>query len=129
MIAIAASAQKTNAPKFLICEGEPVQSGCSAMTKLRVRRDNQPWRGGANFVFPRNVLRRKLKVIQCRSAFMPISSSLLKKEAQEPRIAIQSAFVLGAGLGTRLLQLTARKPKPLIPICQKPLVTFAFDHL
>lgn len=42
---------------------------------------------------------------------------------------IRNAFVLGAGLGTRLLSLTARRPKPLIPICQKPLITFAFDHL
>src|SRR5438874_8772172 len=43
--------------------------------------------------------------------------------------AIRNAFVLGAGLGTRLRSLTAHKPKPLIPICQKPLITFAFDHL
>ena len=42
---------------------------------------------------------------------------------------IRKAFVLGAGLGTRLKSLTARKPKPLVPICGKPLVTFAFDHL
>lgn len=43
--------------------------------------------------------------------------------------AIRNAFVLGAGLGTRLKSLTARLPKPLIPICNKPLITFAFDHL
>lgn len=42
---------------------------------------------------------------------------------------IRNAFVLGAGLGTRLRSLTQRRPKPLIPICQKPLITFAFDHL
>lgn len=42
---------------------------------------------------------------------------------------IRNAFVLGAGLGTRLNGLTARRPKPLIPICGKPLITFAFDHL
>lgn len=42
---------------------------------------------------------------------------------------IRNAFVLGAGLGTRLRELTARRPKPLIPVCQKPLITFAFDHL
>ena len=39
------------------------------------------------------------------------------------------AFVLGAGLGTRLRLLTDDLPKPLVPIFQKPLVTFAFDHL
>lgn len=42
---------------------------------------------------------------------------------------IRHGFVLGAGLGTRLRPLTARRPKPLIPIVHKPLVTFAFDHL
>jgi len=42
---------------------------------------------------------------------------------------IRTAFVLGAGLGTRLKELTALRPKPLIPVCQKPLITFAFDHL
>ena len=43
--------------------------------------------------------------------------------------AIRNAFVLGAGLGTRLKTLTARLPKPLIPVCNKPLITFAFDQL
>lgn len=43
--------------------------------------------------------------------------------------AIKQAFVLGAGLGTRLRPLTDDFPKPLVPIFQKPLITFAFDHL
>lgn len=43
--------------------------------------------------------------------------------------AITQAFVLGAGLGTRLRPLTEDLPKPLVPIFQKPLITFAFDHL
>jgi NDP-sugar pyrophosphorylase family protein len=42
---------------------------------------------------------------------------------------ITQAFVLGAGLGTRLRPLTDNLPKPLVPIFQKPLTTFAFDHL
>ena len=42
---------------------------------------------------------------------------------------ITQAFILGAGLGTRLRPLTADLPKPLIPIYQKPLITFALDHL
>ncbi|MDQ6625818.1 MAG: sugar phosphate nucleotidyltransferase, partial [Verrucomicrobiota bacterium] len=41
---------------------------------------------------------------------------------------ITQAFVLGAGLGTRLRPLTEDLPKPLVPIFQKPLITFAFDH-
>jgi mannose-1-phosphate guanylyltransferase len=39
------------------------------------------------------------------------------------------AFVLGAGLGTRLRPVTDDLPKPLVPIFQKPLITFALDHL
>ena len=42
---------------------------------------------------------------------------------------IRTAFVLGAGLGTRLRPLTDLLPKPLIPVFHKPLITFAFDHL
>ena len=42
---------------------------------------------------------------------------------------ITHAFVLGAGLGRRLRPLTEDLPKPLIPIFQKPLITFALDHL
>jgi mannose-1-phosphate guanylyltransferase len=40
-----------------------------------------------------------------------------------------TAFVLGAGLGTRLRPLTDTLPKPLVPVIRKPLITFAFDHL
>lgn len=39
------------------------------------------------------------------------------------------AFVLGAGLGTRLKSLTQHRPKPLIPVCNTPLITRAFAHL
>jgi mannose-1-phosphate guanylyltransferase len=42
---------------------------------------------------------------------------------------IKRAFVLAAGLGTRLRPLTDQLPKPLIPVGRKPLLTFAFDHL
>jgi NDP-sugar pyrophosphorylase family protein len=40
-----------------------------------------------------------------------------------------AAFVLSAGLGTRLAPLTDLLPKPLIPVFHKPLVTFALDAL
>ena len=42
---------------------------------------------------------------------------------------VTQAFVLAAGMGTRLRPLTDDLPKPLIPIFQKPLITFALDHL
>ena len=42
---------------------------------------------------------------------------------------IRQAFVLGAGLGTRLKRLTQARPKPLVPVAGRPLITHAFDHL
>ncbi len=42
---------------------------------------------------------------------------------------MDKAFILGAGLGTRLRPLTDHLPKPLIPVFHRPLITYAFDHL
>jgi mannose-1-phosphate guanylyltransferase len=42
---------------------------------------------------------------------------------------VRTAFVLGAGLGTRLRPLTNVVPKPLLPIFGKRLITFGLDHL
>ena len=41
---------------------------------------------------------------------------------------IRTAFILGAGLGTRLRPLTDECPKPLLPVGGRPLITFAMDH-
>ena len=41
----------------------------------------------------------------------------------------KTAFILGAGLGTRLRPLTARCPKPLLEIGGRPIITYAMDHL
>lgn len=41
----------------------------------------------------------------------------------------KTAFILGAGLGTRLRPLTDSCPKPLLPIGGRPLITYAMDHL
>ena len=43
--------------------------------------------------------------------------------------AIRTAFILGAGLGTRLRPLTAGCPKPLLPVRGRPIITYAMDHL
>ena len=41
---------------------------------------------------------------------------------------MHKAFLLGAGLGTRLQPLTHTLPKPLIPFANRPLMTHVLDH-
>jgi mannose-1-phosphate guanylyltransferase len=53
----------------------------------------------------------------------------LKEDPPVVSGVIRKAFVLGAGLGTRLRPLTERRPKPLIPVANRPLIAYAFDHL
>lgn len=45
------------------------------------------------------------------------------------RPGIDQAFVLAAGFGTRLRPLTHSRPKPLLPICNRPLIGLLVDHL
>jgi mannose-1-phosphate guanylyltransferase len=42
---------------------------------------------------------------------------------------IKTAFILGAGLGTRLRPLTDSCPKPLLPLGGRPIITYAMEHL
>ena len=41
----------------------------------------------------------------------------------------KTAFILGAGLGTRLRPLTEQRPKPLLPLGGRPVITYPMDHL
>ena len=41
----------------------------------------------------------------------------------------KTAFILGAGLGTRLRPLTEHCPKPLLEIGGRPIITYIMDHL
>ena len=41
---------------------------------------------------------------------------------------IKTAFIPGAGRGVRLRPLTEKRPKPLLPVGGRPLITFAMDH-
>ncbi|MEE9912907.1 MAG: nucleotidyltransferase family protein [Deltaproteobacteria bacterium] len=43
--------------------------------------------------------------------------------------SIHTAFILGAGLGTRLRPLTEKVPKPLLSIAGRPIITYAMEHL
>jgi len=47
----------------------------------------------------------------------------------EIKKGIRTAFVLGAGLGTRLRPLTDDCPKPLLSVGGRPIITYAMDHL
>lgn len=40
---------------------------------------------------------------------------------------VEQAFILGAGLGTRLRPLTGLLPKPLVPLYHRPLAAWAMD--
>jgi mannose-1-phosphate guanylyltransferase len=42
---------------------------------------------------------------------------------------IKTAFILGAGQGTRLRPLTNTFPKPLLPLGGRPIITYAMEHL
>jgi NDP-sugar pyrophosphorylase family protein len=42
---------------------------------------------------------------------------------------INTAFILGAGLGTRLRPLTDNTPKPLLEIGGRPIISYAMEHL
>lgn len=46
-----------------------------------------------------------------------------------PIKSLTTAFILGAGRGTRLRPLTENMPKPLLPIGGRPMITYAMDHL
>jgi len=44
-------------------------------------------------------------------------------------MAVMKAMILAAGLGTRLLPLTEKRPKPLFPILGRPLIDIVIRRL
>lgn len=71
-------------------------------------------------------LQSGFRFIQSRLWPYPLAYLLFVKRMSSPPT---TAFVLGAGLGTRLKALTSKIPKPLIPVCNQPLITRALGHL
>jgi NDP-sugar pyrophosphorylase family protein len=39
------------------------------------------------------------------------------------------AFILAAGFGTRLRPITYTMPKPMVPLCNRPLIAWAVESL
>ena len=62
----------------------------------------------------------------CRGFHPATGRAEAKESIVDPRIP---AFILAAGLGTRLRPLTDVLPKPLVPLLHRPLVTYAMDAL
>ncbi|PWU06173.1 MAG: hypothetical protein C5B47_07910 [Verrucomicrobia bacterium] len=48
---------------------------------------------------------------------------------ERSEMSIQTAFILGAGLGTRLRPMTNSRPKVLVPILGEPLIFRTLDYL
>ena len=61
--------------------------------------------------------------------FPPKKSGLEESWQAGDAVVMKKAFVLGAGLGTRLRPLTLQLPKTLIPVHHRPLIVRAFEHL
>jgi len=51
------------------------------------------------------------------------------KDVSLKKRRFKTAFILAAGLGTRLRPMTEQCPKPLLEIGGRPIITFAMDHL
>jgi mannose-1-phosphate guanylyltransferase len=53
----------------------------------------------------------------------------MNKNIMMKKCQINTAFILGAGLGKRLRPLTNNIPKPLLEVGGRPIITYAMEHL
>jgi NDP-sugar pyrophosphorylase family protein len=65
---------------------------------------------------------------QASSSAQNLETEFLNRHPSHVSTPITKAFLLGAGLGTRLRPLTNELPKPLIPVFHRPLIHHALDH-
>jgi len=78
---------------------------------------------------------RSIRVSRFRGTFFRFVSERPFSKLKQPignmmrKRRFHTAFILGAGLGTRLRPLTERCPKPLLPLAGRPIITYAMDHL
>src|SRR5207244_8316071 len=50
------------------------------------------------------------------------------RHRHRPRLSLDAVVLVG-GEGTRLRPLTERTPKPMLPLLDRPLLAYTFDHL